>query len=155
MPGLPVHQLPEFTQTHVHRVGDTIQPSHPLSSPSPAFNQIRWPKYWSLSFSISPSNEYSGLISFRIDCFHLLAVQRTLKMSSPIPRFKSINSSALSLLYGSTLTSIRGKTTALTIQTSIGKVMSMLFNILSSFVIAFLPRSNHLLISWLCIYPII
>ena len=120
-----------------------------------SIRHIRWPKYWSFSFSISPSNEYSGLISFRIDCFHLLAVQRTLKMSSPIPRFKSINSSALSLLYGSTLTSIRGKTTALTIQTSAGKVMSMLFNILSSFVIAFLPRSNHLLISWLCIYPII
>ena len=82
MPGLPVHhQLPEFTQTHVHRVGDAIQLSRPLFSPStPAFNlpqhqglsnesvlRIRWPKYWSFSFSISPSNEYSGLISFRID----------------------------------------------------------------------------------------
>ena len=82
MPGLPVHhQLPEFTQTHVHWVGDFIQPSHPLSSPSPpAFNLpqhlglfnesvlcIRWPKYWSFSFSISPSSEYSGLISFRMD----------------------------------------------------------------------------------------
>ena len=78
-PGLPVlHQLPELAQTHVHRVGDAIQPSHPLSSPSPAFNlsqhrvfsnksvlHIRWPKYWSFSFSISPSNKYSGLISFR------------------------------------------------------------------------------------------
>ena len=79
-PGFPVHhQLPELTQTHVHRVGNAIQPSHPLSSPSPpAFNLsqhqgfsnesvlwIRWPKYWSFSFSISPSNEYSGLISFR------------------------------------------------------------------------------------------
>ena len=86
--GLPVHhQLPEFTQTHVHWVGDTIQPSHPLSSPSlPAFNlcqhqglfkwvlRLRWPKYWSFSFSISPSNEYSGLISFRMDWFDLLAV---------------------------------------------------------------------------------
>ena len=93
-PGLPVyHQLPEFTQTHVHRVSDAIQPSHPLLSPSPpTFNlssirvfssesvlHIRWPKYWSFSFSISPSNEYSGLISFRIDCFDLLAVQGTLK----------------------------------------------------------------------------
>ena len=93
-PGLPVHhQLPEFTQTHVHRVGDAIQPSHPLSSPSPhAFNisqnqgafqesilRIRWPKYWSFSFSISPSNDYSGLISFRMDWLDLLAVQGTLK----------------------------------------------------------------------------
>ena len=93
-PGLPVHhQLPEFTQTHVHRVGDAIQPSHPLSSPSPpAFKQfqhqgilnesvlrIRWPKYWSFRFSISPSNEYSGLISFRMDGLDLLAVQGTLK----------------------------------------------------------------------------
>ena len=89
-PGLPVHhQLPEFTQTHVHRVSDAIQPSHPLSSPSPpplnlpslrVFSnhsglRIRWPKYWSFSLSISPSNEYSGLTSFRIDWFDLLAVQ--------------------------------------------------------------------------------
>ena len=86
-PGLPVHhQLPEFTQTHVHWVGDAIQPSHPLSSPSPpAFNLsqhqglFKWvsslPKYWSFSFSISPSNEYSGLISFRIHWFDLHAVQ--------------------------------------------------------------------------------
>ena len=92
-PGLPVHhQLPEFTQTHVHCVGDAIQPSHPLSSPSPpALNpsirvfsnesalRIRWPKYWSLSFSISPSNEQPGLISFRMDWLDLLAVQGTLK----------------------------------------------------------------------------
>ena len=93
-PGLPVHhQLPEFTQTPVHRVGDAIQPSHPLSPPSPpAFSlsqhhvfsnelalHIREPKYWSFSFSISPSNEYSGLIFFSIDRFDLLAVQRTLK----------------------------------------------------------------------------
>ena len=88
-PGLPVHhQLLKFTQTHVHWVGDVIQPSHPLSSPStPAFNHshdqglfkesalcIRWPKYWSFSFNISPSNEYSGLISFRMDWLDLLAV---------------------------------------------------------------------------------
>ena len=86
--GLPVlHQLPELTQTQVHRVGDSIQPSHPLLSPSPpVLNlsqhqglQIRWPKYWSFSFSISPSTEYSGLISFRIEWFDLLAVQGTLK----------------------------------------------------------------------------
>ena len=93
MLGFPVHhELLELTQTHVHRVGDAIHPSHPLLSPSPTFslsqNQglssesvlcIKWPKYWSFSFSISPSNEYSGLISFRIDLFDLLAVQGTLK----------------------------------------------------------------------------
>ena len=118
-PGLPVlHQLPELDQTHVHRVGDAIQPSHPLSSPSPpAFNLsqrqglfnelallIRWPKYW--IFSISPSNEYSGLISFRMDWLDLLAVQGTLKEPSPTPQFKSISSSVLSFLYSPTLTSI-------------------------------------------------
>ena len=94
-PGLPVHhQLPEFTQTHVHRVGDAIQPSHPLSShfpPAPNPSQhirvfsnestlhMRWPKYWSFSFSISPSNEHPGLISFRMDCLDLFAVQGTRK----------------------------------------------------------------------------
>ena len=94
MPGLPVcHQLPEFTQAHVHWVCDAIQPSHPLSSPSPPalnlshhqglFNEsvlcIRWPKYCSFSFNISPSNEHPGLISFRMDLLDLLAVQGTLK----------------------------------------------------------------------------
>ena len=94
MPGLPVyHRLPEFTQTHVHWVSDAIQPSHPLSSPSPppfnlSQNQglFRWisslhqvAKYWSFNFSISPSNEYSGLIAFKMDWFDLLAVQGTLK----------------------------------------------------------------------------
>ena len=93
-PGFPVHrQLPELAQTHVHWVSDAIQSSHPLSSPSPpAFNlcqnqglfqwvssSIRWPKYWSFIFSISPSSEYSGLISFRMDWLHLLAVQGTLQ----------------------------------------------------------------------------
>ena len=93
-PGLPVHhQLPEFTQTHVHQVGDAIQPSHPLSSPSPpapnppsikVFSnestlRMRWPKYWSFSFSISPSKEHPGLISFRMDWLDPLAVQGTLK----------------------------------------------------------------------------
>ena len=94
MPGFPVHhQLPELAQTRVNQVGDAIQPSHPLLSPSPSsFNfpsirvlsnesvlHIRWPKYWGFSFSISPSNEYSGLISFRMDWFDLFAVQGTLK----------------------------------------------------------------------------
>ena len=93
-PGLPDHhQLPEFTQTYVYRVGDAIQPSHPLLSPSPpapippsirVFSNestlhMRWPKYWSFSLSISPSNEHPGLISFRMDWLDLLAVQRTLK----------------------------------------------------------------------------
>ena len=96
MPGLPVHhQLPESTQSHVHQVDDAIQPSHPLSSPSPpALNlsqhqglffsnesalRIRWPKYWSFSLNISPSKEHPGLISFRMDWLDLLAVQGTLK----------------------------------------------------------------------------
>ena len=96
MPGLPVHhQLLKSTQTHVHRVGDAIQPSHPLSSSSPSalilpsirvFSNestlcMRWPKYWSFSFNISPSNEHPGLISFRMDWLDLLEVQGTLKMS--------------------------------------------------------------------------
>ena len=88
-PGLPVHhQLPEFTQTHVHRVGDAIQPSHPLSSLIPPSIRVfsnestlhmRWPKVWSFSFSISSSNEHPGMISFRMDWLDLLAVQGTLK----------------------------------------------------------------------------
>ena len=87
-PGLPVlHQLPEFTQTHVHRVDGAIQPSHPLSSPSlPAYESalhIRWPKYWSFSFNISPSNEHPRLICFRMDWLDLLAVQGTLKSLIP------------------------------------------------------------------------
>ena len=118
-PGLPVHhQLLEFTETHVHRVSNAIQPSHPLWSPlllppipsSIVFSNestlhMRWPKYWSFSFSISPSNEYSGLISFRIDWFDLLAVQGTPEFS-PTPQFKSFNSSTLSFLYSPTLTLI-------------------------------------------------
>src|SRR5574337_1000684 len=93
MPGLPVHhQLPEFTQTHVHRVSDAIQSSHPLSPSPPAPNpsqhqtlsnestlRMRWPKYWSFSFGIIPSKEIPGLISFRMDWLDLLAVQGTLK----------------------------------------------------------------------------
>ena len=142
MPGLPVHyQLPEFTQTHVHQVSDAIQPSHALSSPSPpTFNLsqhqgfssksvlcIRWPKYWSFRFSISPFNEYSGLISFRIDRLDLLAVQGT-QESSPTPQFKSINSSASAffIVQFSYPCMTTGKTMALTRWTFVGKVMSLL-----------------------------
>ena len=164
--GFPVHhQFLELAQTHVHQVSNAIQPSHPLSSPSPpAFNlpqheglfhesvlRIRWPKYWSFSINISPSNEYSGLISFRIDWLDLVAVQGKTQESSPTPQFKSINSSALSFLYSPTLTSTHDywKTIALTRWNFDGKVMSLLFNMLSRLVIAFLPSSKCLLISWL------
>ena len=118
VPGLPVHhQLPEFTQTLAHQVSDATQPSHPLSSPSPPALSIRvfsnesalrmrWSKYWSLSFSISPSNEHPGLISFRMDWLDLLAVQGTLKSFLQHQQFKSISSSVLSFLHSPTLTSI-------------------------------------------------
>ena len=112
---------------------------------------IRWPKYWSFSFNISPSNEYSGMISFTIDWFDLLAVQGTLK--SLIQH----HSSKASILWHSAFFIVQlshpyvtaGKTTALTRQTFVGKVMSLVFNMLSQLVKAFLPRSKHLLISWL------
>ena len=109
---------------------------------------IRWPKYWSYSFNISPSDEYSGLISFRIDWFDILAVQGTQEFSLTL-QFKSTNSLALSLLYGPSLTSITttGKTIAM--WTFVGKVMSLLFNTLSRFAIAFHPRSKCLLFSWI------
>ena len=112
---------------------------------------MRWPKYWSFSFSIIPSKEIPGLISFRMDWLDLFAVQVDFQESSPTPQFKSINSPALSLLHSPTLTSIMtiGKTIALTRRTLVGKVMSLLLNILSRLVITFLPRSRHLLISWL------
>ena len=103
-------------------------------------------KYW--SFSISPSNEYSGLISFRTDWFDLLAAQGTLK--SLLHAIQNFNFLVLSLLYGPTFTSVHDyKTIALTIRTFVSKVISLLFNGLSRFVIAFLPRSKCLLISWL------
>ena len=107
---------------------------------------LRWPKYWSFSFSISPSNEYSGLISFSTD-----NSSRDSQESSLTPQFKIINSSSLSFLYSPTLTSIHDywKTIALTRWTFVGKVMSLLFNMLSRLVIAFLPKSKCLLILWL------
>ena len=163
-PGFPVHhQLPELAQTHVHRVSDAIQPYHPLSSPSPpAFNLssisvfsnesvfcITWPQYWSFSFSVSPANGYLGLISLRIDWFDLLAVQRTLK--SLLQHHKSKESilwhSAFFMVQLSHLYLTTGKAITLTIGTFVGKVMSLLFHILSRFIIAFLSRSKCLLIS--------
>ena len=166
IPGLPVHhQLPKFTQTHVHWVSDAILPSHPLSSPSPpALNlsqhqglsnetvlHIMWPKYWSFSFNISPSNEHSGLISFRMDWLDLLAVQGTLKS------LLQHHSSKASILWCSAFLIVQlshpymttGKTIALNRQNFVVKVMSLLFNMLSRLVITFLPRSKHVLISWL------
>ena len=112
---------------------------------------IRWPKYWSCSFSISPSNEYSELISFRMNWLDLLAVQGTLKS------LLQHHNSKASILWSSDFFIVQlslpymtaGKTIALTRWTFVGKVMSLLFNMLSRLVIAFLPRSNHLFISWL------
>ena len=165
--GLPVyHQLLEFTQTHVHWVSDAIQPSHPLSSPSPStFNLsqhqgvfsnesalgIRWPKYWSFSFNISPSNEYSGLIPFRMDWLDLLAVQGTLKslLQHHSPKASILQCSAFFMVQLSHPYMTTWKTIALTRWTFVDKVMSLLLNMLSRLVIAFLLRSKCLLISWL------
>ena len=111
---------------------------------------IRWPKYWSFYISISPSNEYSGLISFRMDWFDLLAVQGTLK--SLLQHHSSKTSIQPSAFFGVQLShpyTTTKTTTALTRQTFVSKVMSLLFNMMSRLVIAFLPRSKHLLISWL------
>ena len=113
--------------------------------------RIRWLKYWSFSFNISPSYEHPGLISFRMDWFDLLAVQGTLKNLLQHHSSKSISSSVLSFLYNPTLTSIHdhSKTITLTRQTFVGKVMSLLFNTLSRLVITLFTRSKCLLISWL------
>ena len=158
MPGLPVHHKPpEFTQIHVHRVGDAIQPSHPLSSPlflppippsikvfsNESILPMRWPKYWSfsfsiiLSFSIIPSKENPWLISFRMDWLDLIAVQGTLKS------LLQHRSSKVSVLQGSAFFTVRlshpymttGKTIAMNRQTLVGKVMSLLLNMLSRLVI--------------------
>ena len=111
----------------------------------------RWPKYWSFSFRNSPSNEYSGLISFRIDGFDLLAVQRTLKSLLQHHSLKAsvLRCSAFFMVQLSHPYMTTGKTIVLTTQPFVGKVMSLLFNVLSRFVIAFLPRGKCLLISWL------
>ena len=161
LPGFPVpHHLPEFAQVHLQRIGDTIQPSHPLlpSSPS-AFNvsQHQGLSQWVscshqvASFSISPSKEYSGLISFNIDWFDLLTFHGTLRSLLPHHSLKAsvLQSSAFFIVRLSHLYIRTRKTIALIIQTFIGKVMSLFSNTLSRFAIAFLPRSSHLLISWL------
>ena len=158
-PGFPVHhQLPEFTQTYIHWVGDAIQPSFviPFSFHLQSFPAIRvfsnetvfaikWPRYWSFSFCISPSNEYSGFISFRIE-FDLLAGQGTLKSllqhhssKATILRYSAFFIVQLSHLYMTT-----GKTIALTRWIFADKVMSLIFNMLSRLVITFLPRSKCL-----------
>ena len=111
---------------------------------------IKWPKYWSFSFSISPSNEYSGLISFRMDWLDLLAVQGTLKsLQHHSSKASILQSSAFFIAQLSYPYMTTGKAIALTRQTFVGKVMSLLFSMLSRLVITFLPRSKHLLISWL------
>ena len=162
MPGFPVHhQLPKLTQTHVHRVCDAIQTSYPMSSllllPSifPSIRifsnesvlHIRWPKYQSFRFSISPSNEYSGLIS--IDRLDLLEVQGILKslLQHHSSKVSILQLSAFFIVQLSYPYMTTGNTIALTRRTLAGKVMPLLFNKLSSLVIAFLPRSKHLLIS--------
>ena len=169
-PGFPGHhQLLELAQTHVQRVGDAIQPFHPLSSPSPlAFNLsqlqglFQWvsssqqvAKVLSFSFSISPSNEYSGLISFRVDWFDPLAVPGTLKSLHHGSKASVLRHSVFFIVQLSHPHMTTGKTTALTRCTFVDKVLSLLFNMLSRLVIAFLPRSKHLLISWLFSYMFI
>ena len=165
-PGLPVHhQLPEFSQTHIHWVCDASNHlilCRPLLLPSSIFPsirvlsnesvlRIRWTNYCSFSFNISPSNEYSGPISFRIDWLDILAVQRTLKgllqhnsSKASVPQHSAFF--VVQLLHPYTTT---GKAIALTRWTFVGKLMSLLFHKLSRLVITFLPRSMRLLISWL------
>ena len=164
-PGFPVlHHLLELAQTHVHWVPSnlliccpllllpSIFPSIRVSSHELALC-IRWPKYWSFSFSISPSKEYSGLISFRIDWFDLLVVWGTVE-SYPAPQFESIHRrSAFFMVQLSHPYMTTGKTIALTIWTFVSKVLSLLFNMLSRFVIAFLPKSKCLLISCCSHHP--
>ena len=164
-PGFPVHhQLPELAQTHVHWVSDAIQPSHPLSSPSPALSHpsirvfssesalhIMWPKYWNFSFKISPSNEHPGLISFRMDWLDLLAVQGTVKslLEHHSSKASIFRCSAFFMVQLSHAYMTTGKTIALTRWTFDDKVMSLLFNTQSRLALTFLPRSKRLLISWL------
>ena len=158
-PGFPVlHYLPEFAQTHVHWVGDVIQAPYllsPLFLPSifPSIEvfssesalHIKWPKYWRFSFSISPSSEYSGLISFRIGWFDLLAVQETLKNFLQHNNLKAsvLQHSAFYIVQLSYLYMTTGKIIALSIWTFVGKVMSLFLNTLSRFVIAFFSEEQE------------
>ena len=166
MPGFPAHhQFPGPAQTHAHRVHDAIHylvfchslllppsvlPSIKIFSNKSVLH-IRWPKYWSFSFSISPSNEYSGLISFRIDWFDLLVAQGTLKRLLQHHRLKAsvLQCSTFFMVQLSHPYMTTRKTIALTIWIFVGEIISLLFNMLSSLVIAFLPKSKHLLVSWL------
>ena len=163
-PSFPVHhKLPELAQTHVPQVSDAIQPSHPLSSPSPpAFNLCQ---HQGLFKWVSSSHQVAKVLQLQHQYFQWIfrtdflqdglvgspCSPRDSQESSPTPQFKSINPLALSFLYSPTLTSIHDcrKTIALTRQTFVGKVMALLFNMLSRMVIVFLPRSKRLLISWL------
>ena len=161
-PDFPVlHYLLEFAQTHVHWVSDAIQPSHPLSSPSSSalnlsqqqglFQWVRSSHQVAKVLKLQlqrQSFEWIFRVDFLYDWLVWSCYPSDSQESSPAPQF---NTSAFSLLYGPTLTShtTTGKTIVLTIQTIVGKVMFLLFNMLSRFVIAFLPRSNYLLISWL------
>ena len=161
-PGFPVlHQLLKPTQTHVHQVGDAIHLIlyHPLLLLPSIFPSIRifsnesilcirWPKYWSFSFSIGPSNEYSGMISFRMDWLDLLSVQGTLKKLLQYHSSKAsiLQCSAFFIVQLSNPYMTTGEAIALTRWTFVSKVMSLLFNMLSWLVIAFLPRSKCLLI---------
>ena len=165
--GFPVHhQLLKPAQSHVHQVGDatsnhlilccpflllpSIFPSIRVFS-SESVLHIMWPKYWSFSFSISPSNEYSGLISFRMDWFDLLAVQGTLKslLQHHSSKTSIIHCSGFFMFQLSHSYMTTRKTITLTRWTFVGKVMSLLFNMLCRLVTVFLPRSKRLLISWL------
>ena len=152
-------------QTHVHWASDTIQTSYPLRPlllPPSIFPSIRvfsnesalhirWPKYWSFSFSISPSSEHPGLIPFRMNWLDLLAVHGTLKslLRHHSSKASILWCSAFFIVQLSHSYMITGKTISLTRQTFVDKVVSLLFNMLSRLVITFLPRSKHLLISWL------
>ena len=162
-PGLPVfHQLLELTQTHVHHFSDATQPCHPLFLLPSIFPNIRvfsnesalyirWTRYWSFSFSISLSNEYSQLISFRMDWLDILAVKGTLKSLDKHHTSKAsiFQLSAFFIVQLSHPYMATGKNIALSRWTFVGKVMSLLFNMLSRLVIIFLPRSKRLLTSWL------
>ena len=166
MPGFPVHhQLPKITQTQVHWGSDAILHlifCHPLPFQHSEFHSIkvfsnesilhiRWPKCWSFSFSISPSNEYPGLICFRMNWLNLLFIQGTLKslLQHHSSKASILQCSAFFIVQFSPPYMTTGKTIVLTRWTFVGRIMSLLCNMLSRLVIAFLPRSKCLLISWL------